>query len=227
MLLNVKTPVIVLNFKIYPQVLDAEKALSYAKIAEDVAEETGISIVVAPPQYHLTYIARSVKIPVFAQHADPIKPGAATGFVTPEAVKGSGAVGLIINHSEHRLKLSDINYLVKRCKELDLISVVCTDTYETSLAAAALEPTFIAIEPPELIGGDISVTSAKPEIITHVVEGVSRISSKVRILTGAGIKHKEDVKKAIDLGTDGVLLASGYIKASNPREFLVDLISLL
>ncbi|MCD6502806.1 MAG: triose-phosphate isomerase, partial [Euryarchaeota archaeon] len=91
----------------------------------------------------------------------------------------------------------------------------------------ALEPTFIAIEPPELIGGDVSVTSAKPEIITRVVEGVSRINKNVRILTGAGIKHKEDVKKAVDLGTDGVLLASGYIKAKDPKKFLTELVSLL
>jgi len=227
MLYNIKVPIIVLNLKAYPHVLNADDALKYALIAEEVAEESGVSIIVAPPQYHLSYVAKNVKIPVIAQHADPIEAGAATGFVPLEAVKGAGAIGSLINHSEHRLKLADINYLVQKAKALDLVSIVCTDVYETSLAAAALEPNFIAIEPPELIGGDISVTTAKPEIITRVVEGVSNISDKVRILTGAGIKRKEDVKKAVELGTDGVLLASGFVKAKNPKDFLRDLVSVL
>ncbi|HEC96313.1 MAG TPA: triose-phosphate isomerase, partial [Euryarchaeota archaeon] len=146
MLQNIKIPIIVLNLKAYPHVLNADDALKYAKIAEEVAEESGVSIVIAPPQYHLSYVAKKVKIPVIAQHAEPIEAGAATGFVPLEAVKGAGAVGTLINHSEHRLKLADINFLVQKAKALDLISIVCTDVYETSLAAATLGPNFIAIE---------------------------------------------------------------------------------
>ena len=43
------------------------------------------------------------------------------------------------------------------------------------------------------------------------------------ILCGAGISHGDDVKAALKLGTQGVLVASGIVKAKDPymimREF--------
>jgi triosephosphate isomerase len=47
----------------------------------------------------------------------------------------------------------------------------------------------------------------------------------VRVLAGAGISTGDCVKKAIELGADGVLLASGVVKAKNPEEVLFDLVS--
>jgi triosephosphate isomerase len=104
---------------------------------------------------------------------------------------------------------------------------VCTNNVATSAAAAALGPDFVAIEPPELIGGDVSVSSANPGIITGTVEAVKRVNPAVRILTGAGIHSGECVKTAIDLGTDGVLLASSVVKAKAPITVLRDLVSRL
>jgi triosephosphate isomerase len=81
----------------------------------------------------------------------------------------------------------------------------------------------IAIEPPELIGGDISVTTADPGIVSNTVKAVQSINKTVKILCGAGVKNGKDVAKAIELGADGVLLASGVVKAKNKEEVLRDL----
>jgi triosephosphate isomerase len=94
-------------------------------------------------------------------------------------------------------------------------------------ALASLGPTMIAVEPPELIGGDISVTSADPEIVSGTANLVKSVNPDVRVLCGAGVKNGEDVAMAIQLGTEGVLLASGVTKANDPQGILADLVSKL
>jgi len=172
----------------------------------------------------LALTVKTVKIPVFAQHIDAVGTGAYTGYTSPEAVAGVNAAGTLINHSEHRLKLADIDELVQNCKMNNLITIVCTNNLQVSCACAPLIPDFIAIEPPELIGGDISVTTADPEIVKKTVEEIKKIEPQVKVLTGAGVKTGEDVSKALELGTDGVLLASGVIKANDPKKVLLDLV---
>ena len=83
----------------------------------------------------------------------------------------------------------------------------------------------MCIEPPELIGGDISVTTANPGIVSNSVEAVKSINDKVKILCGAGVKNGKDVAKAIELGADGVLLASGVVKAKDKEGVIRDLAS--
>ncbi|RLF50861.1 MAG: triose-phosphate isomerase, partial [Thermoplasmata archaeon] len=142
-----------------------------------------------------------------------------------EAVKEAGAVGTLINHSEHRLKLADIDECISIAKKVGLMQIVRSNNISTSKAIAALNPDFVAVEPPELIGGDISVTTANPEIVSGTVEEVRKINREIKILCGAGVKNGKDVKKAIELGTDGVLLASGVVKAKDKEEVLRDLAS--
>ena len=217
------TPVIVLNFKAYSQVC-GEAGLKLAKICEQVAAEFKHSIVVAPQMVDLALTIKNVNIPVFAQHVENAKVGSSTGHVTPESVAACGAAGTLINHSEHRLKLSDIEELITRSKDLNLETIVCTNNLVVTNAAAQMNPNYVAIEPPELIGGDISVTSADPDIVKNAVDEVLKINPKVGVLCGAGVKTGDDVRKAIELGTDGVLLASGVTKAADPRNALVELL---
>ena len=89
---------------------------------------------------------------------------------------------------------------------------------------AAFAPDFIAVEPPELIGGDVSVTKANPFIIEDTVNSVKDVNKKISVLCGAGVKTGEDVAKALELGADGVLLASGVVKSKDPKATLLDLI---
>lgn len=217
-----KTPIILVNFKIYNEI-SGSRGLELAKICQDISNKTGVNISIAPQIIDLSYISEKVPIPVFSQHVDNIKPGSGTGKITLEGIKASKACGTLINHSENRLKIADIESIVNRCRELGLISVVCTNNISVSKAVAMFNPNYIAVEPPELIGGDISVTDADPDIVKNTVKTIRDIAPDVKVLCGAGVKNGKDVKKAIELGAEGVLLASGVTKAKNPREVLEDL----
>ena len=119
----------------------------------------------SPRLCDLTLISGNVDIPVYAQHVDAIEPGSKTGWSSAEAIKLAGAVGTLLNHSEHPMKFSDIKFEVERGKKLELMTCVCFDDIEMNRICATLEPDFIAIEPPELIGGEQSVVDADPEIV--------------------------------------------------------------
>ncbi len=215
MLEKLQTPLIIVNFKTYSEAT-GNKAVELAKKAEKVSLETKVSIGVAPQFTDITNVAKVVSIPVFAQHIDPIQSGSHTGHVLAEAVKEAGATGTLINHSERQLKLSDIDRIIKITHEKNLVSVVCANNPTISAAVAALKPDILAIEPPELIGTGIPVSKAKPEVITDTVRLVRGINPNVVVLCGAGISHGTDVAAALGLGTQGVLVASGIVKAKDP-----------
>lgn len=219
-----KTPVIIINAKAYPQ-SDGDSGLKLIEICGDVSKETGASIIVSPENVLLKAAADMKAIPVMAQSVDAVEPGGRTGWTTLESIKAAGASGTLVNHSEHRLKLADIEYIVSKARTMGLETVVCTNNVGVSRAAVALNPDFVAVEPPELIGGDVSVTTANPAIVSDTVKAVQEINDKVGVLCGAGVKNGKDVKKAIELGAQGVLLASGVVKATNIRDVLIDLVS--
>ncbi len=222
--LRIATPVIVVNFKTYPEA-SGERALVLSKTCERVSRETGASIVVAPPLMDLGIVARTVEIPVFAQHLDSVESGSTTGHVTVDNAKASGAKGTLVNHSERRLRIAEIHEVIDKCRVAGLSTIVCTNNLAVSRASAAMEPDFVAIEPPELIGGDVSVTTANPRIVTDTVKAISKIGNEVGVLCGAGVKNGRDVSKAIELGTQGVLLASGVVKSKDSGLTLMDLVA--
>ncbi len=222
--MKIKTPVIMLNVKSYVESM-GQNDLGLAKNCQEVAEETGANIVYCPQQVDLAWITKEIDIPCFAQHSDALDPGSGTGWTVLKAVKEAGAVGTLVNHSEHRMEIADIDAIVQKAKELDLATVVCTNNTSVSKAAAELGPTSIAIEPPELIGSGVPVSKADPKIVSDSVAAVENINKDVVVLCGAGISTGEDVKAAIELGAKGVLLASGVVKAENPKAVLQDLAS--
>ncbi|VUT27892.1 MAG: Triosephosphate isomerase [Candidatus Syntrophoarchaeum sp. GoM_oil] len=221
---KLKTPVIILNVKAYQESM-GEKGLVLAKACEEVTEESGVSTVICPQQFDLGRIANQVNIPCFAQHLDAKDVGSSTGWALPETAKVAGARGTLINHAEHRITIADIDALITRCRTLELVSVVCTNNIQVSAAAASLNADMIAIEPPELIGTGIPVSKADPDVVTGSVQRVKDINKDVVVLCGAGISTGADVKAALELGTEGVLLASGVVKAEDPKAALLDLVS--
>ena len=221
-----KDSAVIVNFKVYSEI-EGEKALKLAEICDSIAEETSANIIVCPPMVELSYVADQVDIPVYSQNVDPKKPGSGTGFTTPSLVKSAGASGTLINHSEHKQPADDVGTCVQMSKDLGLVTCVCADTVEIAKDLARFSPFYIAVEPPELIGGDISVTTANPEIVSNTVDAVKSVDKQIKVLCGAGVKNGNDVKTAVDLGAEGVLLASGVTKASNPDAVIRDLIKFI
>jgi triosephosphate isomerase len=213
---------IVINFKTYAK-STGTNAVRLAATAAKVAAETGISMVVVPQTVDVFQVAQKVDIPVYAQHVDGIQFGGHTGHILAEGLAEAGARGTLINHSERRLQLADIDAANQAAQRAKLTTVICTNNISTTRAAASLRPDFVAIEPPELIGSGIPVSKANPEVVTGAVEA----AAGVKVLCGAGISKGEDVQAAIELGTQGVLLASGVTKAADPEAALRGLVALV
>lgn len=220
------TPIVILNYKTYLE-SSGENALELARALKSASEESGITMVAAPQAADIYMIQDQISLPIFAQHIDPITPGGHTGSNLIETLIEAGISGSLINHSENRMKLADIDEVIQLCKQNDIESCVCTNNIATSKAIATFSPDAVAVEPPELIGTGIPVSQAQPEVVEDSVKGVKSINKKIKVLCGAGISTGDDMKAAMDLGADGVLLASGIVKAENPKEALLDLVSKL
>ncbi len=207
----------IINFKAYKT---GKEAVMLAKKCEKAARKEKISIALAVQTADIHTISEKVNIPVLAQHIDAIKPGAHTGWILPESAKESGAVGSLINHSEHKLQLREIKQAIQRLRENKMISVVCAGTPQMAEKIAKFKPNIIAIEPQELIGGNIAVSEAKPKVITITTRKIR----KIPVLCGAGIKTKKDAEKAVLLGAKGILISSAITNSQNPEKSLRELL---
>ena len=215
-------PVMIVNFKTYSEAT-GQKALDLSRDLGDVQKKTGIRVIVAPQTTDIQSISLHVEIPVFAQHLDPQPQGAHTGYVTAEAVKEAGGRGTLLNHSERQLGLRVVEETIQRAKTAGLISVVCANNAKVAGACAALGPDMVAVEPPELIGTGVAVSKAKPEVVTAAVAMIRRVNPNVVILCGAGITDRRDASSALDLGTQGILISSGVVRAKDPKHVALDL----
>lgn len=207
------------NFKTYEEAT-GEKAVELAKICEKVSQETGKEIVLCVQALDVYRVSQAVSLKVYGQHADEAGYGSHTGSVTLEALKQAGAVGSILNHSENRIGMEKIKAVVAKCSELDFPILVCAQDANEVKEISSLGPNFVAYEPPELIGGDISVSSAKPEVIAESVTNADEIP----LIVGAGVKVQKDVSKSVQMGAKGVLVASGVVKASDRESAIKDLL---
>ena len=210
----------IINCKNYEEVAGSN-INKFVKIAERISKKYKVKIVIAPPQHLLAQVTNS-SIPIFAQHLDNAKVGSTTGFVIPELVKKSKVSGSLINHSEHRIQSQEIRELVLKLKSLKMTSVVCVKDVAEAKKYSKFNPDYIAIEPPGLIGSGKAVSTEKPELITNAAKAVKKSKNKTKLLCGAGIVSGEDVKKAIELGSKGILVASGIVKAKNWNKIIED-----
>lgn len=203
----------VINCKNYEETA-GEKIIEFVKTAEKISKKYKVKIAISPPQHLIGLVANS-SILILAQHIDDSRIGSTTGFVIPELLKKSKVSGSLINHSEHRIPSNEIKKLVLKLKELKMISIVCVKDVAEAKKYSKLNPDYIAIEPPELIGSGKAVSKEKPELITKAVDAVKSAQNKTKLLCGAGIVSGEDVAKSIELGSKGILVASGIVKSKD------------
>ena len=220
-------PLIVVNFKTYSSAHGANAEMLAKFMAEADAACDSADFVAVVSAFDLASVKSAApNLQVWTQHLDPVGFGSNTGWLHPETAIERGATGTIINHAEHKVSIDHVKNLLAQLPDGFPVCACAADLDEAK-ALASLSPTMIAVEPPELIGGDISVTSADPEIVSGTANLVKSVNPDVRVLCGAGVKNGEDVAMAIQLGTEGVLLASGVTKANDPQGILADLVSRL
>ena len=218
-------PVLVINFKTYTEARGL-KGLELAKLSASIANEFGANIIVVPQVVDMIGIAGEVNIPVFSQHIDSKQPGSATGHIEVSALQEGGIQGTLLNHSERRLEISTLEQSVELASSYGLKSIICAGTINLSSAVSRFNPWAVAMEPPELIGGEISVTT-RPQAVKDTVSAVASVNPSIIPLTGAGVKTAEHLGVAIELGSKGVLLASGIVKASDQKMVLEEMAKIM
>ncbi|MDP2925923.1 MAG: triose-phosphate isomerase [Nanoarchaeota archaeon] len=207
-------PLVVVNLKTYQQ---GEESLKLAKMLEGVDK----NIIIGAEASDLYRISRETKLQIYCQHVESMSPGRNTGYIIPESAQKNGAIGTFLNHSEHKLNFDVLKETIKRCKEIKLKTIVFASSLSEAIKIEKLAPDYIIYEPPLLVAGDISVSTAKPEIISRIAKKL-----KTPFLVGAGIKTSADVKKSLELGAIGIAVSSAVTTAKNPERALRELVGI-
>ncbi len=218
--------ILAINFKNYASIL-GEGSVRLATEAEGVSSKTGVDVIVAPPTPMLALVASRVRIPVFCQAVDAEVGDRTTGAVLPEAAKGAGAAGTLLNHSEARVPLADLKAVVPRARKVGLKVCLCAETAAEVAKLSGLKPDLLAVEPPSLIASGVAVSRANPGLLSRAVSAASSAGYRGKLLCGAGITSAEDVKLAVRLGMDGVLVSSSVVSARDWRSKVAELASAL
>lgn len=203
-----------------------------ASIVDIFSKQRGTSkvdVLLAVPSFYIGHLSQKFSaLRLLAQHIDDSEVGSTTGFDVPEIAKTAGAIGSLVNHSEHRIDHKMIKNVIRRLTGLGMTSIVCARDAREVAKLAAFSPDFIAIEPPELIGSGKAVSSTRPKIIADSKSALDEnklIGSRTRLLCGAGIVESFDAKRAIELGAEGILVASGVVKARQLKPKIAELIA--
>ena len=215
---------LIINLKNYLEI-SGDTVLSLASEAEKVSERTDTEIILSPSQVLLAWAAKNTKLSVIAQHVDIQQPGPSTGFSIPETLKNAGAIGSLLNHSEHPIPKEIVKDLIPRLRMLGLISIVCAKNLSELRHISAMSPDYVAIEPPELIGTKKSIATEKPSLISDSFQYLKLVANGPRLICGAGINSSEDIRIAINLGSKGILAASSIVKSNNWYEKIYELAS--
>ena len=214
---------IFVNYKTFEEG-SGERAIALTKILEEVAKESQIKIIPVVQVIDAEMIIAGTTLEVWVQHVDPLNYGAHTGWTLPDEVAKVGVSGVFLNHSEH--KFDNFDSLYTACEKAiaaNLKTLVFAGNLDELTKVSELGPTYVAYEPPELIGSTTtSVASAQPDIISKAAD-IAR-EKGLPLIVGAGVHSMEDVKKSLELGAVGVAVATDIVKAADPKKELMDLV---
>ena len=210
----------VINCKNYKEI-QGEKIIKLARTVEKISKKYKVKIMIVPP-YHLVKLLKNTTVPILSQYVTDSEISRTAGFIVPELLKKSGIAGSLVNHDEHRISENKIKNIVIKLKKLNLISIVCVRDVSEAKKYVKLNPNYIAIEPPELIGTGRSISKERPELITKTVSILKNTKNDTKLLCGAGIDSGGDVAKILELGSSGVLVASAILKSRNWNETITE-----
>lgn len=213
-------------FEIGPKAyLYGQDMLELAKVIDRTAIKYDVDVIVTPQPTDLRLLAENTeRIHVYAQHMDSLTVGRGLGSILPEAVKATGAVGVMLNHAEKKLTLPEIEAAIRRADEVGLATIVCADSVEEIKAVAALHPNLMVAEPTELIGTGVT---SDLSYIQDSTAAVAAIDPDIMVLQGAGISCGEDVYRTIAAGALATGCTSGILRAKDPYAMVEEMLSAL
>lgn len=197
--------------------------LEIAKGLDALSEKYDVDIILDIPDTEISNIAKNTKrIHVFSQHMDSIPVGKGMGRSLPEALKAAGAVGVMLNHAEHKLTMDEIAEAIKRADEVGLATMVCADSVEEVKQIAKLGPNILVAEPTELIG---TGKPADKEYVDEVIKCIREINPDIMPFPSAGISKGEDCYNIIKAGSSASGCSSAIAKAENPLALAEEMIA--
>lgn len=213
---------IFVNYKAYEEG-SGPRALTLTRELEEVAHETQVKIIPVVQIIDAEEVVAATTLPVWIQHIDPISYGAHTGWTLPEEAVRIGVSGVFLNHSEHRFdNFENLKVANEKAMAANLKTLIFAGDLPELKKVCSLTPTYVAYEPPELVGSTTtSVAQAKPEIISQASEVTK--SFGLPLIVGAGIHSQEDVRKSLSLGAVGIAVATNIVKAEDPKSALLEL----
>ncbi|HBP50724.1 MAG: Triosephosphate isomerase [Candidatus Shapirobacteria bacterium GW2011_GWE1_38_10] len=212
---------ILINYKIYSATF-GDKAIELAKIIKEISDKSKIRIVITASALDAFRIQRESGAEVWLQNIDEFNEGKHTGWISAQQAFELGIKGALINHSEHKISKGKIAKIIKHKPKNFEIMCCVSSVNQIKKWTNKLKPDWILYEPPELIASkDKSVATENPEMIKAAVTALS----KSKLLVGAGVKSREDVKTSLKMGAQGVGLSSAFVLSDNPRELLREIAS--
>ena len=217
---KIRTPYFEVGVKNY---IYGNDVLEMGKHLERLSIKYDVDIIYIVPFLELFNVAASTeKLIVFAPYMDPISPGRGMGLILPEGIKAAGAKGVLLNHCERPMSLSAIKQTIDRANELDLLTLVCSDTIDEARAVAQLGPDIIAPEPNGLIG---SGTTSDLSFVMENIKEIKRINPNILIEQAAGITTGKQVYDFLMAGSEGTGSGSGIFTAKDPYSVADEMIA--
>jgi triosephosphate isomerase len=215
--LKIRPPFFEIGPKAY---MYGRQLLDLARRADALSRAHDVQIIVTPQAVDVAVVAAAVEsVLVFAQHMDSLRPGRGVGAVLPEAVRAAGARGVLLNHVERRLSLSELARTIHRADEVGLATMVCADDLAAAVSIAELAPNVIIVEAPVLIAGG-KRDAADREAIASTNAAIWRVNPAIRVLHGAGISTAQDVYDVIAAGAQATGSSSAIFTAVDPGAML-------
>lgn len=198
--------------------------IKIAKGLDKLAKKYKVDVVLDVPDTEIYNVAKntSKRVHVYSQHMDSLPIGKGMGKTLPEAVKAAGAVGVMLNHAEHKLSIEEIEAAIKRADELGLATMVCADSVEEVKAIAKLGPNIIVAEPSELIG---TGKPADKEYVDEVIKVIREINPNILPFPSAGVTKGEDCYNIVKAGASASGCSSAIAKSATPLKLAEEMIS--
>ena len=203
-----------------------DDVLELAKSADRAAIENDIDVLFIAPYADIRRVVENTeRLIVLAPYMDTLKPGRGMADVLPESVKAAGASGVVVNHCEKPMTITQIRKTIERAREVDLFSFVCADTIEDAMAVALYHPDIINPEPSDKIGK--KSTENDMDFVMESIQAIKGVDPNIIVEQAAGITEPKQVYDLIMAGAEAAGAASGVCCADDPCRMAAEMIAMV